>query len=308
VKEQVLSAGDRAALQGLIGLAGTLGVGALLARLIPVRKKAPDRHLGFVVFEVSSVVAILTSAGMTAYSAVLFLHQDQPLSDGDLTRVGAPLVVSLTLLVLLVALGRFASLPGGLTLYLPNLMTSVVLGCTLGLSVAFLDLSPIEIVAVAAGLLAIGRCFAWLHAVMERLDLGSRQRGARHRATDRMTQGYRPKAMTLQAGLPIVLGEPASPTIPCWIKEGKTFLDQDGAQRLASEVTRRWTEFAGGNAIAPNGGTILVDFRVGSSIFPESLRPVMMISLHRRPAVKPAVHKIRADGGVFPITGLGLID
>jgi hypothetical protein len=176
------------------------------------------------------------------------------------------------------------------------------------LLVAFLDLSPAEIVVVAAGLLAIGGCFAWLHALMERLDLGSRQRGARQRAIDLTTKGYRPRTMTLQAGVPTVLGEPGHLKIPCWMHKGKVFLDHGSAQRLAREVTRRWTELAAGNAIAPTARTALVDFKVGSSVFPKPLRPVMRVSLCRKPAGKPAVHKIRTDGGVFPVTGLGLID
>jgi hypothetical protein len=308
MKEQVLSGGDRAALQGLVALAGTLGIGALLARLMPSGKKAPDRRLGFLVFEVSSVVAILTAAGMTAYSGVLFLHQDQAISDGDLTRVGTPLVVSLTLLVLLVAVSRFAALPGGLGLYFPNLLTSVVIGATLGLSVAFLELRPVEIVIVAAVLLAVGACFGWFHTLMEGQDIRGRRRDARKRATDLVGLGYRAKEMTLQAELPTVLGESGRLKVPCWTREGRIFLDQSSARQLASEVNRRWTELAAGNAVAPAARTILADLKVRSSLFPKPLSPVMTVSLYRRSTTKPETRAIEAEKGVFKVTGLGVID
>jgi hypothetical protein len=64
VKEHLLSEGDRAALQALVPLAGALGAGTIFALFFGGRRRA-----GFAVFELFTIVAVLTAVGSTAISA-----------------------------------------------------------------------------------------------------------------------------------------------------------------------------------------------------------------------------------------------
>ncbi len=251
MKEHVLSAGDRAALQGLIALAGTLGVGALLARLMPARDDAPDRHLGFVVFELFSVVAILTAAAITTYASIWFRHENEAISSGDLARVGAPLILSLVVLVLLVAVGRpreHARLAGH---HLPSLLAMLTMAAALGISLIFLELEPEGIVAAATALLVIGGCLSWSYARIERFGMGRRRRSAFKRVGGLAAAGYLPSMAGAQTGLPTVIGESGGLIVSVWKKGEGVFLDQDSARHWEAEVNRRWTELTTGNAIAP---------------------------------------------------------
>src|ERR1700710_2387491 len=89
MKEQMLNPGDRAALQGLIPLAGALGAGTIFALFFGGRRKA-----GFAVFEVFVVIAVLTAVATTAYFCVALLHRNEPISDHELTQTAMPLIVA----------------------------------------------------------------------------------------------------------------------------------------------------------------------------------------------------------------------
>ena len=104
MKEQILSEGDRAALQALVPLASALGVGTLFALFFGGRRKA-----GLAVFELFAIVSVLTAAGSTAYLSIALLHQDTAISNHDLTQAAMPLVVAAFLLVFV---SVFARLPG----------------------------------------------------------------------------------------------------------------------------------------------------------------------------------------------------
>jgi nitrate reductase gamma subunit len=108
VKEQVvshLSDGDRAALQGLIPLAGALGAGTIFALFFGGRR----RGSGIAVFELFAIVAGLGSVGTTAYLAIALLHSNEAIGDKVLTQTATPLIFAVFLLVLVSVLGR---LPG----------------------------------------------------------------------------------------------------------------------------------------------------------------------------------------------------
>lgn len=82
-----LGASDRAALQSLITLAGTLGAGTIFALFLAGRRR-PE----FVVFEVFAIVAVLASLATTAYFAVALLHRNEAISDRELAETATPLV------------------------------------------------------------------------------------------------------------------------------------------------------------------------------------------------------------------------
>ncbi len=133
VKEQVvgqLSAGDRAALQGLIPLAGALGAGTIFALFFGGRR----RGSGVAVFELCAIVAVLASVGMTAYLAISLLHQDMAISDRDLTQTAMPLIFAVILLVLVSAVAR---LPGSLE----RILLVLPLGLMAGLVAAWFAIS-----------------------------------------------------------------------------------------------------------------------------------------------------------------------
>jgi hypothetical protein len=82
MKEHVLNPSDRAALQGLIPLAGALGAGTIFALFFGRRR----RGSGTAVFELFAIAAVLAAVGTTAYFCVSLLHRNQAISDRELTR------------------------------------------------------------------------------------------------------------------------------------------------------------------------------------------------------------------------------
>jgi hypothetical protein len=164
---------DRAALQGLIPLAGALGAGTIFALFFGGRRKA-----GFAVFEVFVVIAVLAAVATTAYLAIALLHRDQAISDQDLTRTATPLIVAVFFLSL-VSIG--ARIPGRLERAAP------IIGIALagGLLAAWLatstwtaapeDASLVALLVLGAGML-LG-LLAWaVDAAHMRFDRRSEQK------------------------------------------------------------------------------------------------------------------------------------
>src|SRR6476469_6265503 len=88
MKEHALNPSDRAALQGLIPLAGALGAGTIFALFFGGRR----RGSGIAVFELFAIVAVLVSVGTTAYLAISLLHANEAISDRVLTQTATPLI------------------------------------------------------------------------------------------------------------------------------------------------------------------------------------------------------------------------
>lgn len=304
----VLNPGDRAALEGLIALAGVLGVGALLARFFPDRKGAREQDVGFTVFEVFSVIAILTTAGVTAYSSVLFLHQGEAITNDDFTRAAAPLVVSLVLLVLLVAFARFSRLPGGPWAHMSTLTATLVMAVAAGSIAPLLALRPEDIVAVGVSVLALGACFAWLFLRLERFIVGGRERQQRERVAKLSAAGFRPMEKELQPVVPTILGDASVPVTACWTKGGRIYLDQPACEQLQRDLDRRWAKLARGEALAPLGETMLSRIETRTFIAPWSPKFLMVLTMFERDRPDALVHKLEVeDNGLFELTKLGIV-
>jgi hypothetical protein len=254
VKEQVvsqLSDGDRAALQGLIPLAGALGAGTIFALFFGGRK----RGSGVAVFELCAIVAVLASVGMTAYLAISLLHQDMAISDRDLTQTAMPLIFAVILLVLVSAIARF---PGSLErvfLFLPlGLMAGVVAAW---FAISSWSFSPEDAMLTALLILGAGGVAALFAWGLDRLDSRWERSLAQRRFVRRAVAGYRVTEKRLRPSLPDRKREAKAATVSCWIRKDRVYLDGMACQQLRDEVAARWDRVAEDKGRMPTGSTAL---------------------------------------------------
>jgi hypothetical protein len=164
VKEQVLNPSDRAALQGLIPLAGALGAGTIFALFFGGRR----RGSGIAVFELFAIVAVLAAVGTTAYLAIGLLHANEAISDHILTQTAMPLVFAVFLLVLVSVLSR---LPGSAKRIFSLLPLILIAGAVAAwLAGSAWSFGPEETAVMAALILGVGGLAAVLAWGGERLD------------------------------------------------------------------------------------------------------------------------------------------
>jgi hypothetical protein len=254
VKEHVLNPSDRAALQGLIPLAGALGAGTIFALFFGGRRKA-----GFAVFEVFVVIAVLTAAAMTAYFCVSLLHRNQPISDHELTQTATPLIVAVFFLAF-VSIG--SRIPGSF------MRAGPILGLALlgGLVAAWLASSawtatPDDAGLVAILILAVGGLLGLLAWGADSANVRI-ERKAQRRHVERLAgRGYTPVDGTLGLGLPRGEGA-ARQRLGCWTREGRTYLDFDACCRLRDEADERWDAVSRREALWPGGAPMLLRVEV----------------------------------------------
>ena len=183
MKEQVvsqLSDGDRAALQGLIPLAGALGAG----RSSRSSSAGVDAGSGVAVFELCAIVAVLASVGMTAYLAISLLHQEAAISDRDLTQTAMPLVFAVILLILVSALARVQGSLERFFLVLPLAMMAGLAGVWFAIS--SWSFSPEDAMLTAVLILAAAGLAALAAVGLDHFD-GRWERRLEHR---RFVGGY----------------------------------------------------------------------------------------------------------------------
>lgn len=283
-------------------LAGALGAGTIFALFFRGKRRA-----GFAVFELFTIVAVLTAVGSTAYFSIALLHQNEAISSHDLTQTATPLLVAA---VLLVFVSAFSRLPGSVT-HLVTLLPITLGAIVIAVLLASFTWSaePESIVLLAAAILAVGAIVGVLAWGGERIDIGWDRRWEHRRLTRLYTAGYLPEEKPLRLALP--RPEEAKPAneISCWTRKGHAYLDLPTGWHLRAKVHRLWREQALGEARPPVGSVILVRTQIWPRV--PLLRKRARLGLHLlEPSRGGEVRLIELepnDDGIFDVTGLGVV-
>jgi hypothetical protein len=252
VKEHVLSASDRAALQSLIPLASGLGAGTIFGLFFVGRRRA-----GFAVFESVAIMAVMVAVATTAYYSIALLHRDTAISNKELAETAAPLVVALVLLILISIVARLQGATQRVAVLLPLVLVAVVAAIELASSGVAVEPNAAPVVALV--ILAVGTVFGALGTVIDRRARRSARRAEHDRLALLTSRGYAPTEAPLAAALPRLVGEDAPPPVGVWRRGEGTFLDGPGAVRLRDAVDERWQSLAAGEAREPSGPRVLLE-------------------------------------------------
>lgn len=307
MREQFLNPSDRAALQGLIPLAGALGAGTIFALFFGGRR----RGSGIAVFELFAIVAVLVSVGTTAYLAIALLHNNEAISDKTLTQTATPLIFAVFLLVLVSILGRLHGSAMRIFSVLPLVLVA-------GLAAAWLASSawsfePGETALMAALILGVGGITALLAVGGDRLDSRWERRTEESRFLRLSGAGYRVTERELLLALPSRKAGGERAALSCWTreegpKEG-TYLDALACRQLRDRARGHWDRLAEDKAKPPHGTTVLVRIKV---------LPELLALVRKRRAsfwvfapgtdAEPRVIELEAnDDGLFEVTGKGIV-
>ncbi|MBS1679170.1 MAG: hypothetical protein JST08_17475 [Actinobacteria bacterium] len=244
MKEHVLGASDRAALQSLIPLASGLGAGTIFGLFFVGRRRA-----GFAVLESIAIVAVLVSVATTAYYAISLLHRDAAITNQELVETAVPLLVAAVLLILMSIVARLRGTTQRVAVLLPLVLVAVI--ATIELAGSGVAVEPTAAPVVALVVLAAGAAFGALGTVID----GRARRALRRAEHDRLalltSRGYVMAEGRLAAALPRLTGEDAPPPLDLWRRDGRSFVDGPGALRLRDAVDRRWQSLAEGDARGP---------------------------------------------------------
>jgi hypothetical protein len=308
MKENLLDAGNRAALQGLITVASALGIGALLSQYFFLRRGARDLDVGFAVFEVVAVATILTASGVSAFASLLLLHSGKEISDSQFAQASAPLVVAIILLLLLSAMAKFSNLHGGIGGHLSTFAVTAWIGAVLALAASRLAPEPGSLVVIVFVILAIEAGVAWFFMRIERFGMNGSQESMRERTATLSSSGYRPKEMTLRPAVPQPrVGDPRLGLV-CWSKKDRIYLDQPGCLRLRNEVHERWTGLANGETLAPVGEVVLTEIDTKTAVLPWPPKFQMIIKTHKQgnPDIESYTLPVNSEG-LFDLTELDIV-
>jgi hypothetical protein len=297
-----LSASDRAALQGLIPLAGALGAGTIFALFFGGRR----RGSGIAVFELFAIVAVLVSVGTTAYLAIALLHKDEPIGDHVLTQTATPLIFAVFLLVLVSILSR---LPGSVERLFSVLPLIVIAGLVAAwLASSAWSFKPGETAVMAALILGIGGLAALLAWGGERLD-SHWERGLEQKRFVRLSRaGYEVGERVLRPGLP-KSGDEGALTVPCWLRKGKIYLDTVACRQLAAVTRERWDRLAEDRGRPPAGDSVLTRVEATHYLF-APLRKRSARFWIFRPGADAEIEPRRLEAnedGLFDVSRLGLV-
>jgi hypothetical protein len=299
----VLNPSDRAALQGLIPLAGALGAGTIFALFFGGRR----RGSGIAVFELFAIVAVLVSVGTTAYLSIALLHANEAIGDRELTQTATPLIFAVFLLVLVSVLGR---LPGSTMRIFSVLPLVIVAGATAAwLASSAWSFEPEETVLMAALILGIGGLTALLAWGGDRLDAHWERGTAHRRFVELSVAGYRVAERELRLALPDDEQDSETPLLSCWIRKDKVYLGSMACQQLRNRTTARWDRVAEDKGKMPNGAAVLT--RVFVSHYMAGLvrtRTARFWIFQPSTDEEPQVHELEAnDDGLFDVTELGVV-
>ena len=308
MKEHLLDANNRTAFQGLIAAAVALGIGALLAGNLFDRSGARDRDVGLTVFEVFAVVAILTASFMTAFFSIGYLHAGEAVSDAQFGEVGAPLVVSLALLVLLRAAAKFSALPGGVGSHAPTAAVTVFAAVSVAIMVSYLASKPEYIVPGGGVILVAGALLGWCFLKIERFWLNGGRRAAQGRIASLGANGYEPTETSLIPAFPEFPFKEGPLKIVCWSRKERSYLDQTECRRLRAELNKRWAALAAGEAVPPLQDLILTRVELKPRFLPWPPKLILIVETSKRGEQRSRPHTLQAnDAGLFDITDLGLV-
>lgn len=255
VKGQHLGAGDRAALEALITLAGALAVGTVFALFFSTRRKAA----AIAVFEAVVVVGVLSAMATTASFGITLLHRDQAIGIDDLTVVATPLIVAVFVLATVSVVAR---VPRPFGRGLPSLCIAVFAAAAIPfialrvLSVDPSNATPTISIVLVAGLLA--GVVAW---AAERISLRIERRWEQRRIGRLLVRGYVPGERTIGLALPRCNGD-NQPKVGCWLRDGKTYLEFETFRQLRAEADERWEAVGRGKASLLEDRPVLFRVRI----------------------------------------------
>jgi hypothetical protein len=308
VKEQVLGASDRAALQSLVPLASALGAGTIFALFIGGRRKA-----GFAVFEVFAIAAVLTAVGTTVYFCIALLHANEPVSDKELTETATPLIVAVFLLLFISVFSRLRGSAERMIVIGPLLIASIAVAAFLASSAWTAE--PEDTYLVALAILGVGVLMGLLAWGLDRAH-SNWDRGEQLDHLKRLAaRGYRPEERALAIAVPVRdsgaagSGDAAGVVVSCWIRKERIYLDSTGAGRLQAVVSERWQAFGAAEARAPTGTKILLEARAKRAIPAVWERRSLRISTFAAAdGGSERVDQLEPnDDGLFDLTELGLV-
>lgn len=275
MKEQVLGASDRAALQSLVPLAGALGAGTIFALFFGGRR----HRTGLAVFEVFAIVSVLVAVGTTAYLSIALLHANEPIGDRVLAQTASPLIVAVFVLVLVSIAGR---LPGSVErafAILPLVVLAALISALLASSAW--EAEPAGASVFALTLLGVGALLALLASAADRLSVGWDRRTGQSRIQRIVGAGYMPERRALALALPEPEGGEEQRPLACWNRRGRLYLDATTLRRLRDRTDRRWSDLDSAEALPPASSSMLLAVRVGPFI--------PGLGLHRRATVAAVV-------------------
>jgi hypothetical protein len=303
VKEHALNPSDRAALQGLIPLAGALGAGTIFALFFGGRK----RGSGTAVFELFAIAAVLAAVGMTAYLAISLLHRNEAIGDKDLTQTATPLIFAVFLLVFVSVLGR---LPGSVERFfalLPLLLAAGVIAAWLASS--SWSFEPADAVLFALLTICCGGIAAFVAWGSDRL-YGRWDREIERKRFVRLSgAGYRVEERELRAALPSGKRGARGPTISCWTRKDRAFVDLSSCRQLRDMTNARWDRLAADRGRPPLGSAVLAKVYVPSDVAWLAKRRIARLWLFKPGADEEIrLHELQAnDDGLLDVTEVGLV-
>lgn len=298
-----LGEGDRAALQGLIPLAGALGAGTIFALFFGGRR----RGSGIAVFELFAIVAVLVSVGTTAFLALSLLHKEEAITDHILTQTATPLIFAVFLLVLVSVLGR---LPGSATRIFSVLPLLIVAGVTAAfLAGSSWSFAPGETILMAMLILGVGGLTALLAWGGDRLD-GRFERGiVRDRFVRLSKAGYRIEERDLRLALPSRRPGGDRTSLSCWVRKDRVCLDRVACRQLRDQARARWDRLAEDKGRPPRGSTVLTRLDVSHYALALVGRRSLRLSVFE-PGADEEIRTIKLeadDDGLFDVTGHGIV-
>jgi hypothetical protein len=303
MKENFLNPSDRAALQGLIPLAGALGAGTIFALFFGGRRRGP----GIAVFELFAIVAVLAAVGTTAYLSIALLHNNEALTDRELTQTAAPLIFAVFLLVLVSVLSRLPGSAERAVTVLPLLLAAGVVAAYLA-STAW-SFKPGDTVLMAGLVLGIGGLTALLAWGSDRLD-ARWERGLEQRRFVRLSvAGYRVEERELRLSLPARGKGGDRQTVSCWTRKGRVYLDWLACRQLRDRADARWDRLSENKGRPPAGPAVLTRVHVRHYAFLRVGKGAARFSIFE-PGRGEQVHthepKIN-DDRLFDVTDLGIV-
>jgi hypothetical protein len=303
MKEHLLNDGDRAALQGLIPLAGALGAGTIFALFFGGRR----RGSGIAVFELFAIVAVLASVGTTAYLAIGLLHKNEAISDHVLTQTATPLIFAVFLLVLVSVLGRLPSSATRIFSVLPLVLVAACLAACLASSAWSFE--PGETILMAALILSVGGLTALAAWGGDRLDSRWERRLQRRRFVALSVAGYRVAERELCLALPADENEASAPLVSCWVRRNRVYLDGAACQQLRDRAAARWDLLAEEEGRPPTGTKVLTQVDISPLAMALARRRGVRFALFE-PGVDEEVRvdEVRENANrLFDVTGFGIV-
>lgn len=303
MKEQLLNDGDRAALQGLIPLAGALGAGTIFALFFGGRR----RGSGIAVFELFAIVAVLVSVGTTAYLAIALLHNGEAISDEVLTQTATPLIFAVFLLVLVSVLSR---LPGRAERALSVLPLILIAGLTAAwLASSAWSFKPGDTVLMAGLVLGIGGITALVAWGADRMNSRWDRGIERSRFVRLSRAGYRVAERDLRIALPGTKPRGDGQDVSCWLRKDRIYLDAMALRGLRDETRTRWDLMSEDKGTPPSGPRVLTQASVSVEVLalvrPRSAR---LWTFQPDSDEEPRVVALTAnDDGLFDVTELGIV-